>query len=231
MEINQTGLLSAGSVSNAVKSSATLAQNFDNFLTLLTTQLQHQDPLAPMESTEFTSQLVQFASVEQQVTQNQQLEDLIALQRRNQAVNAVTFLGTEIEAFGNQALLDGGNMTIGYTLLPDTDSVTISILDDQDREVRSFEGDTDPGKNTLVWDGINDQGLPAPDGVYTILVTARNADGDPMDSATSINGTVSAVIAEDGVIVLKMGEISVPLDRVVGVRTATTAPPEPGSGP
>lgn len=231
MEINQTGLLSAGSVSNAVKSSATLAQNFDNFLILLTTQLQHQDPLAPMESTEFTSQLVQFASVEQQVTQNQQLEDLIALQRRNQAVNAVTFLGTEIEAFGNQALLDGGNMTIGYTLLPDTDSVTISILDDQDREVRSFEGDTDPGKHTLVWDGINDQGLPAPDGAYTILVTARNADGDPMDSATSINGTVSAVIAEDGVIVLKMGEISVPLDRVVGVRTATTAPPESGSGP
>lgn len=231
MEINQTGLLSAGSVSNAVKSSATLAQNFDNFLILLTTQLQHQDPLAPMESTEFTSQLVQFASVEQQVTQNQQLEDLIALQRRNQAVNAVTFLGTEIEAFGNQALLDGGNMTIGYTLLPDTDSVTISILDDQDREVRSFEGDTDPGKHTLVWDGINDQGLPAPEGAYTILVTARNADGDPMDSATSINGTVSAVIAEDGVIVLKMGEISVPLDRVVGVRTATTAPPEPGSGP
>lgn len=231
MEINQTGLLSAGSVSNAVKSSATLAQNFDNFLILLTTQLQHQDPLAPMESTEFTSQLVQFASVEQQVTQNQQLEDLIALQRRNQAVNAVTFLGTEIEAFGNQALLDGGNMTIGYTLLPDTDSVTISILDDQDREVRSFEGDTDPGKHTLVWDGINAQGLPAPDGAYTILVTARNADGDPMDSATSINGTVSAVIAEDGVIVLKMGEISVPLDRVVGVRTATTAPPESGSGP
>lgn len=231
MEINQTGLLSAGSVSNAVKSSATLAQNFDNFLILLTTQLQHQDPLAPMESTEFTSQLVQFASVEQQVTQNQQLEDLIALQRRNQAVNAVTFLGTEIEAFGNQALLDGGNMTIGYTLLPDTDSVTISILDDQDREVRSFEGDTDPGKHTLVWDGINDQGLPAPEGAYTILVTARNADGDPMDSATSINGTVSAVIAEDGVIVLKMGEISVPLDRVVGVRTATTAPPESGSGP
>lgn len=231
MEINQTGLLGAGSVSNAVKSSATLAQNFDNFLILLTTQLQHQDPLAPMESTEFTSQLVQFASVEQQVTQNQQLEDLIALQRRNQAVNAVTFLGTEIEAFGNQALLDGGNMTIGYTLLPDTDSVTISILDDQDREVRSFEGDTDPGKHTLVWDGINDQGLPAPEGAYTILVTARNADGDPMDSATSINGTVSAVIAEDGVIVLKMGEISVPLDRVVGVRTATTAPPESGSGP
>lgn len=231
MEINQTGLLGAGSGSKAVKSSATLAQNFDNFLVLLTTQLQHQDPLAPLESTEFTNQLVQFASVEQQVTQNQQLEEMIAIQRRDQAVNAVSFLGTVIEAFGNEALLDGGNMTIGYTLLPDTASVTISILDDQDREVRAFEGDTEPGKHTLVWDGINDQGLPAPDGAYTILVTARNADGDPMDSATSINGTVSAVIAEDGVIVLKMGEISVPLDRVVGVRMAPAAPPASGSGP
>jgi flagellar basal-body rod modification protein FlgD len=231
MEINQTGLLGAGGGSKAVKSSATLAQNFDNFLTLLTTQLQHQDPLSPLESTEFTNQLVQFASVEQQVAQNQQLEEMIALQRRDQAVNAVSFLGTVIEAFGNEALLDGGNMTIGYTLLPDTASVTISILDDQDREVRAFEGDTEPGKHTLVWDGINDQGLPAPDGAYTIRVTARNADGDPMDSATSINGTVSAVIAEDGAIVLKIGEISVPLDRVVGVTAATAPLPASGSGP
>ena len=109
MEINQTGLLGAGSKNVAV-ASGSLADNFDNFLILLTTQLQNQDPLSPMESTEFTNQLVQFASVEQQIKQNQSLEDLLAIERSNQAVSAVGFLGANVEAFGNSMMLENGSV-------------------------------------------------------------------------------------------------------------------------
>ena len=70
-----------------------LANNLDNFLTILTTQLQYQDPLSPMETSEFTNQLVMFTGVEQQVQQNQNLEKLIALQSNNLAISAVTYIG------------------------------------------------------------------------------------------------------------------------------------------
>lgn len=217
MEINQTGLLGSGG-SQAVTASSTLAQNFDNFLILLTTQLQNQDPLAPMESTEFTNQLVQFSSVEQQVAQNKRLEELIAIQKSNQAVAAVGFLGTTVEAFGDTTMLEGGEARFGYTLPPDANSVTITILDDQDNVVRSLEGETELGKHELVWDGINDQGLPAPDGAYRIRITVKDADGELLDVTTSVVGTVTSVSAEDGIVVLGFGEITVPLADVISVK-------------
>jgi flagellar basal-body rod modification protein FlgD len=222
MEINQTGLLGAGS-KRAEVASASLADNFDNFLTLLTTQLQNQDPLSPMESTEFTNQLVQFASVEQQIAQNQSLEELLAIQRSNQAVSAVGFLGTVVEAFGDSMMLENGSAEFSYTLLPDTDSTKISIIDSSGGLVRTFDGEKDVGKHNFVWDGLDGQGLPAPDGVYQIRVAARNGDGDLLDSATSVFGNVSAIAAEDGVVVLKFGEVSVPIANVVAVKNATLA--------
>ena len=176
-----------------------------------------------MESTEFTNQLVQFASVEQQIKQNQSLEDLLAIERSNQAVSAVGFLGANVEAFGNSMMLENGSAEFSYTLLPDTDSTKISIIDSDGSLVRTFDGEKDVGKHNFVWDGMNGQGIQAPDGVYQIMVTARNADGDLLDSATSVFGNVSSIAAEDGVVVLKFGEVSVPIANVVAVNDATRA--------
>jgi flagellar basal-body rod modification protein FlgD len=92
------GLLNASQ--NTLKSASSLAQNFENFLTLLTTQLQNQDPLSPMDSTQFTTQLVQFASVEQQIGQNARLDEIVKIQGGSQAVSAVNFLDNIVEAFG-----------------------------------------------------------------------------------------------------------------------------------
>ena len=231
MEINQTGLLGAASGSAAV-ASTTLAQNFDNFLALLTTQLQNQDPLSPLDSTEFTSQLVQFASVEQQVSQNQRLEELLSVEKSAQAVGAVGFLGTTVEAFGDKIMLDGGPVDFAYSLLPDTESAKISILDSEGNLVRSYDADTDAGKHTLTWDGINSQGVQAPNGVYQVQLTAHDAEGELLDAATSVFGLVTSVSAENGVIVLKLGDVSVPIDRIIGVKapqTASAPAPEEGS--
>lgn len=230
MEINQTGLLGVGG-SKAVASSGTLAQTFDNFLLLLTTQLQNQDPLAPMESTEFTSQLVQFASVEQQISQNKNLEDLVALQRSSQAVSALGFLGTTVEAYGDEVMLESGTAEFNYTLVADTEVVKITILDADDSPVRTIEGDPSVGKHNYVWDGLNDQNILSPDGIYKILVTALDVDGNLLDSATSTIGTVTGVAAQDGAVVVRFGEISVPIANVLAVTetaasqtTQTTAP-------
>lgn len=221
MEISQTGLLGVNG-SAAAASSETLAQTFDNFLMLLTTQLQNQDPLSPMESTEFTSQLVQFASVEQQITQNKNLEALVALQRSNQAVSALGFLGTTVEAFGNEMMLESSAAEFNYTLLADTEVVKITILDEDDNPVRTIEGDPSVGKHNFVWDGLDDQGIQRPDGIYKILVTALDADGNLLDSATTTIGTVTGVAAQDGAVVVKFGEISVPIANVLAV-TETAA--------
>ncbi len=222
MEINQTGLLGAGG-SNAIASSATLAQTFDNFLLLLTTQLQNQDPLSPMESTEFTSQLVQFASVEQQITQNQSLEALVALQQSNQAVSALGFLGTTVEAFGNEIMLESGAAEFNYILVADTEVVKITILDEDDNPVRTIEGDPSVGKHNFVWDGLDDQGIQRADGIHKILVTALDVDGNLLDSATTTIGTVTGVAALDGVVVVKFGEISVPIANVLAVTETAAA--------
>ncbi|HZZ11369.1 MAG TPA: flagellar hook capping FlgD N-terminal domain-containing protein, partial [Paraburkholderia sp.] len=73
-----------------------LAGNFDTFLTLLTTQLQNQDPLSPMDSTQFTQQLVAFSGVEQQINTNNNLQSLIALNQSQQAASAVSYIGHSV---------------------------------------------------------------------------------------------------------------------------------------
>ena len=87
---------STTAVTGAAAAQKSLASNFDTFLTLLTTQLQHQDPLSPMDSTEFTQQLVQFSSVEQQISANKNLESLIALTKSRSSADAVSYLGKSL---------------------------------------------------------------------------------------------------------------------------------------
>src|SRR3546814_329267 len=106
-----------------------LSETFDNFLLLLTKQLQHQDPLAPMDTNEFTSQLVQYTEVEQSISTNKKLEDLLALQGTNQAMAAMSFLGTTIEAESNKIDLSNGSSTFEYEMSTPTTGTTISIID------------------------------------------------------------------------------------------------------
>ena len=105
MEISQLGANPAAAASEVA--GAKLAENFDTFLQLLTTQLQHQDPLSPMESNEFVAQLVQFSEVEQAIASNKSLEKLIDLQNTNQATAAIGYIGQTVEAAGSGAHVSG----------------------------------------------------------------------------------------------------------------------------
>src|SRR3546814_13851877 len=115
------GMPFKGSDSSSVTSGASLAETFDTFLTLLTTQLQHQDPLNPMDTNEFTSQLVEFTGVEQAISTNQKLDALIGLQADMQLNDAVGYIDKLVGADGIILMLQDGDSTITYDHAPNAD--------------------------------------------------------------------------------------------------------------
>ena len=123
METAPIGLL--GASQQTIESAVGLATNFSDFLTLLTTQLQNQDPLKPLDATQFTTQLVQFASVEQAIGQNARLDEILRTEGANQAVGAVAFLDSIVEAFGDTTILSGDNVKFAYVLPSDAKTLNI----------------------------------------------------------------------------------------------------------
>lgn len=215
MEATTIGLLNASQ--NTLSSASSLAQNFENFLSLLTTQLQNQDPLAPLDSTQFTTQLVQFASVEQQIGQNARLDEILKIQGGSQAVSAVGFLDNIVEAFGATGVLKDGSSTFTYTLPSDAKTVNITIANEAGETVRTIVGETAAGKHTLVWDGKNGQGTVQPDGKYTIKIAASDANDEALAATTAVVGKVSGVTVEDGQLVLDLGGVNVKVTNILSV--------------
>lgn len=217
MEINGF----AASSNNAGSTSATksLTETFDNFLLLLTKQLQYQDPLSPMDTNEFTSQLVQYTEVEQSISLNSKLEDLLALQSSNQAMAAMSFLGTTIEAQSTRIGLHQGSATFEYEMNTPTLETTISILDSGGKLVRVIrDAETAAGSHTYTWDGTDGNGVALGDGVYTVQITGTDRDGKKVEFTTRAVGKVSGVEVRDGQVLLSIGPLQVPLDNVHAVR-------------
>jgi len=225
MEISPTGLLGTNQQENT-QAASRFSENFDDFLKLLTTQMENQNPLEPLDGTEFTTQLVQFSSVEQQIAQNQRLDQLLALQQSNVVTGAVGFIGKTVEAAGNKAELINGQATIGYGLANEAESVTITIKDAAGTIVRTIQGEVKAGNHSFTWDGKNTQGVDQPNGSYTFAVNATDKEGVDHTIDTTIRGIVDGVAAENGLMVLKVGEASVQLKDVLSV-FETEEPPVP----
>ena len=139
-----------GLTTNSLQS---LGERYDLFLQLLTTQLRHQDPLDPVDSSEFTNQLVQFASVEQQVQQNQSLKDLLVAQELSTATEAVDFIGRLVETPSPASLFFGGSSEWTYTLPGRATVVELEVLDDVGHIVATFNGSNETGSHTVNWNG------------------------------------------------------------------------------
>jgi len=184
---------------------------------LLVTQLQHQDPLEPMDATEFTSQLVQFASVEQQIYANSHLEDLIALQQTSQVASMVGYLGTTVEATGSTLNLEDSQARFSYTLGQNAKTTTITIKDDTGKAVATLRGETESGYHLHEWDGKDASGNPLPDGVYTATVSAVDNTGKTIGVSQTVYGRVTGAGAEDSEVVLYMGDVAVPMGAVLSV--------------
>ena len=204
----------AGASSQAL---ADLSGNLDNFLTILTTQLQFQDPLSPLDTHEFTNQLVLFSSVEQQVQQNRNLESLVTLQQNNVALGSVEYIGQVIEANGNTTQLENSVAKTTYFLPKNALTARLNISDASGDVVLTRDIPTSAGIHTFVWDGLNGQGVQQPDGPYTFSITAKDTGDELITHDQTVFGTVTGVSFENGNAILRMGEIPVPLSDINGV--------------
>jgi flagellar basal-body rod modification protein FlgD len=224
MEVNGTGQPSPTSSGQEKTSLSSLTENFDNFLLLLTQQLKHQDPLSPLDTNQFTEQLVQFAGVEQSISTNNKLDQLIAFNSNNQAISALAFLNTTVEVDSDKIwLAEGGESEILYGLPQNAADTTITILDASGKPVRVESGSTTVGEHSFVWDGTDNDGVALPEGVYSIQITAVDSKGESVEVGTGTVGMVEGVQMRNGQLMLTIGDLEVPANSVLGVRNKSDA--------
>jgi flagellar basal-body rod modification protein FlgD len=185
----------SGSSSGSLNSTAgtTLAGNFQTFLTLLTTQLQNQNPLSPLDTNQFTQQLVQFASVEQELKTNDQLTTLVSLQQTAQSTQALTFVGKTAVVDGSTATMTNASATWDLSV-PANSNVNITIANSSGQNVFTGSYAVNAGNNqAFTWDGKGTDGTQWPDGKYTMTATAADSAGNSVGVTTQIQGVVSSV--------------------------------------
>jgi flagellar basal-body rod modification protein FlgD len=204
----------ASTVANAIGvDGKTIAGNFQSFLRLLTTQLKHQNPLDPLDTNQFTQQLVQFAQVEQQLKSNEQLTALVALQRTAQGTQALSFVGETVVVDGTTAPLANGRAV--WTLnVPRASVANVTIRSLSGQTVFSGNFTMSAGQQPFVWDGRDGSGLQWPDGNYTIAVTAQDANGQPVAIPSEIEGTVDSADLTQSPPVLSIAGQNYTLDKI-----------------
>jgi flagellar basal-body rod modification protein FlgD len=210
--------VSSSSSSSLNTSRQSIADNFDTFLSILTTQLKHQNPLDPMDTNQFTQQLVQFTSVEQQLKTNQFLEALMLANQASVNVDAVSYIGKEVTSAGNRAQLSGGQAIWGFNAESLASDATVTIKDSLGNVVYSENGSLEAGPGTFFWDGRGSDGSMRPDGVYTISIQAQGLSGRTVNVTTETRGVVSAVDFSGSEPVLTIGSGTIRLSDVTNVR-------------
>ena len=170
-----------------------LSDNYDTFLVLLTAQLQNQDPLAPMDSTQFTQQLVQFSQVEQQIRTNENLESLVSHYEAASAGAALSYLGRDALIESNQTTLTNGAATWGYSLQSSAQDVTLTVKDSHGRTVFETAGQLGAGAHLFNWNGKDADGAQLPDGPYSLTVTATNSDGASVPATRTVREQIRGV--------------------------------------
>src|SRR5215210_4835871 len=174
-------------------SKAVLAGNFDTFLQLLTTQLKNQNPLDPLDTNQFTQQLVQFAGVEQQLKTNETLAALIAVQQSTQSTQALGFVGRVAVVDGDTSALANGAANWNLDV-PSNCNLSVSITNSAGQTVFTGDYSANAGKNQpFTWDGKDNTGTLWKDGSYKLTATATDGQGQTMGVTTHVQGTVSSV--------------------------------------
>lgn len=179
-----------------------LTDNFDTFLTLLTTQLQNQDPLEPLDTEQFTQQLVQFAGVEQSIQTNANLETLIQLQSAVQRDEALSLVGRVVSVDGGETILSptrpDRTTRFDYTVPPGAQSVRLEIIDVQNEVVATLNAREDAGRHPVLWHGTTRNGDAAADGTYRLRARAEAPDGTQTELSVRTRSTINAVDLSTG---------------------------------
>lgn len=194
----------------------------DAFLKMLLAQMEHQDPLNPMDGADFSAQLAQFSSLEQLFQMNDSLESLTTTLEPSGNENVLDYIGKEILSEDDTLRLSDGTVTGGSFSLEQAGDINISIYDDTGREVITlYPGQLDAGTHEVEWNGYDRTGQAVPDGTYRFEITAVEEGGIyiPIKAATS--GTVTGVTYENGVPYLEVDGRQVDPTTVIKVWTTS----------
>lgn len=212
----QQGNMASGAKSDSGKLSA----DMNTFLTLLTTQLKYQDPLKPMDTAEFTNQLVQYSNVEQSIQTNAKLEQLLSLNIANLGAQAVSYIGKTVQVLGDVMPLDGSKAKATYTLDKNVDSAIITVKDMDGKVVYSEQAKITSGTHEFTWDGKDADGNQLPDGAYQISVTTKVPNGEtPAKVMTTVFGKVTGVASDENGVYVGLGDaVTASLGDILTIR-------------
>jgi flagellar basal-body rod modification protein FlgD len=206
-----------------VAGSQEIAGNFNTFLQLLTTQLQNQDPLSPLDTNQFTEQLVEFASVEQQINENSNLQTLISLQQTSAATQAMQFLGSSVTVNSSTATLANATGQAATWNLNSAAPATGNITITNSSGATVYTGTTtlSTGNQTFSWNGKGNNGITYPDGTYTMAITATGANGTAVTVSPQVQGTVTAVDVSQSPPQVTVGGQSYPISSIQAITNSS----------
>lgn len=207
-----------------------LGKNFNAFLNLLTAQLKNQDPLSPMDSSEFTNQLVQFANVEQSIKSNDYLQKLLTLNAISMTGIGLSYIGLDVFAPGVDFAFDGKNpVSLSYKMPENAEKGTIAIVNEDGDTVFSTQADTKAGLHSLSWNGKDTEGNLVPKGNYTIKISGQTTAGKALSVITYTPGVVTGIeTGEDGSVSAIINGKLVPVTEIrhASIRTYVKPPEE-----
>jgi flagellar basal-body rod modification protein FlgD len=219
--VSAPGTGTANSNKTASDKTTGIADNFQTFLTLLTTQLQHQNPLDPLDTNQFTQQLVQFAGIEQQLKSNDQLKALVEIEKSAQATQALVYVGNTVAIDGSKAQFDK-SATWNFHSDKDT-SATITITSSTGQTAYTGSYNLKQGSSSFVWDGKGNNGVQWPAGTYTLTATGKDGAGNNVAISTEVQGVVDSVDLSASPPLLSIGGQSYTADKIKRViRPSTT---------
>jgi flagellar basal-body rod modification protein FlgD len=219
-----SGLAQGVTSSGQQTKTASQALGKDDFLKLLTTQLQNQDPLNPITNENFIAQTAQFSSLEQLQNMNSVLQQLLAQSGGNGVTSSAPLLGRTVSVNGSAVPLDGTQpVTLAYRLPAGASTVALQILNASGTSVRTIPvGSQAAGTHMAAFDGLDDQGRRLSPGSYTYQVVALDQTGRAVSSATTGGGQVTGISMDNGQVMLLVGSERVPLTSVVAITAGST---------
>jgi flagellar basal-body rod modification protein FlgD len=220
MSVTATTATSVASTAATSSSTSTAASSLtsSDFLNLLVSELQNQNPLDPTNSTDFINQLTSYANFDQQQTLNTNLSSLATSFNSLMTLNSSNYIGKTVEAKGDTGTLQNGQLSFGYSLNSAASSVTLTVKDSAGNAVWTGSGTTTAGANSFAWDGKTTDGTQLSNGgQYSLSVTATDSSGNSVYGYTTISGKVTGVDSSSGTAKLTIGNTSVSTSNVIGV--------------
>lgn len=206
-----TGTSAAPTAAQAATKS--LSGNFQTFLKMLMTQLQNQDPTSPLDTNQFTSQLVQFSSVEQQINTNSSLTQLIQLTQAAGVLQSTAMVGHQVSVTSDHLALQNGAASLQFTTKA-AGPAAIAVYNDSGTKITDALVDAKAGSNTWNWNGRDINGNQLADGSYRVAVMGADSTGAAQALPFTVQGTATGVAQNGGGLTLQMGALAVDFSAV-----------------